>query len=202
MSLSSIFSKQLIKIRNITTTLILFFCAFSCVAQDKVSIFITNEYQSEDQIIGVGVSGLLKSSESNFGVEILSSISTAEVIDTKGFNQDYIAWEVGAKFGYFSKVFIYAEVGFDFGELVLQSRGEDSEYDDQDRNIEIDFADFIDRSLDDQANDIDGYIGVGAGYDFGHFQLEAFTRYRQIDGEYWKADNQVFVGIRASVSFF
>ena len=60
----------------------------------------------------------------------------------------------------------------------------------------------IDHRVDDDSNDIDGYIGVGAGYDFGHFQLEAFTRYRQIDGEYWKANNQVFVGVRAALSFF
>jgi hypothetical protein len=177
-----------------------------------VLIFATSEYQSQeqDQMIGVGISGLLKSSTSHFGVEILTSIGGAEVIDTNGFNQNYIAWEVGAKFGYFSTVFVYAELGFDFGELVLQSRGEDSEYYNEYDNNEyennqadfIDFIDLIDHRVDDDSNDIDGYIGVGAGYDFGHFQLEAFTRYRQIDGEYWKANNQVFVGIRAAISFY
>ncbi len=202
MLLVSFFSKQLINTFSIITTFILLFCTFSAIADDKLLLFVTSENQSQDQVNGVGISGLLKNKENNFGVEILTSIANAEVIDTTGINQKYIAWEVGAKFGYFSKVFIYAELGFDFGEFALQSRGEDSECNDQNENNELDFTDFITNKVDDDANDIDGYIGVGAGYDFGHFQLEAFTRYRSIDGEYWKADNQHFVGIRASVSFF
>lgn len=186
------------------TTSFLLCCAFSSNAEDSFSIFISSEHQSEDQINGFGVSALLKNSESNIGVSIFSSIAPSEVIDTRGFNQHYIAWEVGAKFGYFSDVFFYAELGFDFGELTLQSRGEDDRYDYHDDDGEFDFTDFIEirNRVHDNSNDIDGYVGIGAGYDFGRFQIEAFTRYRQIDGEFWKADNQAFAGVRASLSFF
>ncbi len=182
---------------------ILLCCTFATNAEDKLSIFISNEYHDEDRITGIGASVLLKSAESNFGVSILSVIAPSEVVDTRGFKQHYLAWEVGAKFGYFSDVFFYAELGIDFGELALQSRDEDDQYDyyDEDDSLLTEFFSNINR-VKDNSNDIDGYVGIGAGYNFGHFQVEAFTRYRQIDGEYWKADNQVFTGIRASISFF
>jgi len=181
-----------------------FFCAFSSVAKDSFSVFISSEHQSGDQIAGIGVSALLKNSETNFGVSVLSSLANSEVIDNRGINQHYLAWEVGAKFGYFSDVFFYAELGFDFGELALQDRDEDRRYDFHDDNGDLDFTDFIEirDRVHDSSNDIDGYVGIGVGYDFGRFQIEAFTRYRQIDGEYWKADNQTFSGVRASISFF
>jgi hypothetical protein len=187
----------------VLTGVILLCSTFSSNAEKNVSVFISSEYQGEDRLTGFGISALLKNSESNLGVSILSSIAPSEVIDTRGFNQHYLAWEVGAKFGYFSDVFFYAELGVDFGELALQDRDEDDQhylYDDDG----ITFNDFVDlRSrVKDNSNDLDGYIGIGAGYDFGRFQIEAFTRYRQIDGEYWKADNQAFTGIRASISFF
>ena len=53
----------------------------------------------------------------------------------------------------------------------------------------------------DDANNIDGYVGVGAGIKFEHVQIEAFTRLRQIDGEYWKAENQAFAGVKLSLVF-
>jgi len=204
LSLSLLSLKYVKKTVNIISVSSLLSCAFSSAAQDSFSVFVSAEHYGENQINGFGVSALLKNSESNIGVSILSSIAPSEVIDTRGINQHYIAWEVGAKVGYFSDVFFYAELGFDFGELTLQSRGEDGRYHYHDDDDEFDFIDFIEirDRVEDKSNDIDGYVGVGAGYDFGHFQIEAFTRYRQIDGEFWKADNQAFAGIRASISFF
>jgi len=206
LSLSRLSLSYLKKSVKTISVLFLLCSAFSSSAEDSFSIFISSEYHGEDQINGFGVSALLKNSESNIGVSILSSIAPSEVIDTRGFNQHYIAWEVGAKFGYFSDVFFYAELGFDFGELTLQSRGENdrNDYGYYDDDGELDFTNFIEirDRVEDNSNDIDGYVGIGAGYDFGNFQIEAFTRYRQIDGEFWKADNQAFAGFRASLSFF
>jgi hypothetical protein len=204
LSLSSSSLKSLKKTAVTIGTVILLCSTFSSNAIESVSIFISSEHQGEDRVTGFGVSALLKNSESNLGVSILSSIAPSEVIDTRGYNQHYLAWEVGAKFGYFSDVFFYAELGVDFGELALQDRDEDNRHGYYDDDGDITFSDFVDlrNRVNDNSNDIDGYVGIGAGYDFGRFQIEVFTRYRQIDGEYWKADNQAFTGIRGSISFF
>jgi len=204
LSLSLLSLKHLNKVIGAIVSSLMLSSTFSSVAEDNVSIFISSEHQGEDRVTGFGVAALLKNSESNIGVSILSSLAPSEVIDTRGFNQHYLAWEVGAKFGYFSDVFFYAELGVDFGELVLQDRDEDDQHGFYDDDGNITFSDFVDlrNRVNDNSNDIDGYVGIGAGYDFGRFQVEVFTRYRQIDGEYWKADNQAFTGIRTSISFF
>jgi hypothetical protein len=204
LSLSLVSFKPLKQIISTITVTILLCCSFSSVAKQNLSIFISNAYHDEDRVTGFGASVLLKDSVSNFGVSVLSAIAPSEVIDTRGFKQHYLAWEVGAKFGYFSDVFFYAELGFDFAELALQNRDEDRQYGYHDDDGDLTFTDFIDirERVNDNTNDIDAYLGIGAGYDFGRFQIEAFTRYRQIDGEYWKAENQTFAGIRASISFF
>jgi len=179
-----------------------FITTFTASAFESPSFgfFIKNEVNDNGHISGVGAEVWLTNRESNFGVAVLTSIGHAEVTGRDNNEHNYLAWEAGVKLGYFSDVFAYAEVGFDLGELALQDRDEDDElgiyYGDDDN----DFVE-VNRRRYDGANNIDGYVGVGAGFKFDHLQIEAFTRLRQIDGEYWKADNQAFTGAKLSVVF-
>lgn len=199
-----------IEFRLVCIVIFLLFCMFSnkvkAHEQNRFSIYAINEHNLSDSIVGVGISTLHKINYTNLGISFDTSLSNADVIDINGYEQSYLAWEVGAKVGYFSQVFLYAEFGFDFGELAFQDRDEDSNfyYDDSDvyegyyyNDVSFDLRD----SVDDYSNDIDAYLGVGTGINFGHFQLSAFARYRQIDGEFWKANNQTFTGVKASISF-
>ena len=181
---------------------ILFLSAFSASASQspKFGFFIKNEVNGDDYISGVGSEIWLTNRDSNFGMSVLTSIGKAEVTDREGTQHDYIAWEAGFKFGYFSDIFAYAEVGFDLGELAFQDRDEDHHYRVFHNDDDNDFV-VVNRSHHDDSNDIDGYVGVGAGFKFEHLQIEAFTRYRQVDGEHWKADSQAYTGAKLSVVF-
>jgi hypothetical protein len=185
----------------------LFLAAFSVNASQssQFGFFIKNEVNDNDYISGIGAEMWLTNRDSNFGVSVLTSIGTAEVTDRDNIQQDYVAWEAGLKLGYFSDVFAYAEVGFDLGELAFHGRNEDedSKIHFSDENFGDEISDFIvgNRRRHDDRNNIDGYVGVGAGFKFEQLQIEAFTRYRQIDGEYWKAENQAFTGAKLSVVF-
>jgi hypothetical protein len=35
---------------------------------------------------------------------------------------------------------------------------------------------------------IDGYAGIGAGFNAVNFQIEGVVKARQIDGDYWDSD--------------
>jgi hypothetical protein len=176
----------------------------SAYERNSFSVYAVSENNLNDSIVGFGVSTLHKINNSNVGIAVDSSLSNAEVVDTYGYEQSYLAWEVGAKVGYFSTLFIYAEFGFDFGELAFQDRDEDVYYYEDSYEDSYYYDDFdidIRPDREDYSNDIDAYLGLGTGVDFGHVQLTAFARYRQIDGEFWKANNQTFTGIKTSISF-
>ncbi len=162
----------------------------AAISEQTLSIFIKNEFNGDDSISGLGVELLLKKKANNFGFAINSTIGAAEVTDTDGFLQNYIAWEVGMKLGYFSKLSLYGEVGFDLAETIFQDRENDNEF----------HGHQIDNGYDNQ-NDIDGYIGIGAGMNFGNVQINAYSRLRQIDGKNWKAKKQNFTGIILAFSF-
>jgi hypothetical protein len=162
--------------------------------------FVKHEVNGDNYIAGVGSEIWLVNSSSNFGASFLTSIGQAQAIDVNGQEHDYVAWELGMKLGYFSDVFAYAEVGFDLGELAFQDRDEDGDYRIYQGQGDSDFV-IANRSHYDDANNIDGYIGIGAGFKFSQLQIEAFTRLRQVDGEFWKADNQAYAGAKLSVVF-
>lgn len=191
-------------IRFILTPLLimLFLAAFSANAYQspRFGLFVKNEVNDNDYISGVGAEMWLTNHDSNFGVSVLTSIGKAEVTDRDNIQHDYIAWEAGLKLGYFSDVFAYAEVGFDLGELAFQDRDEDDHYHVYYGDEDNDFIS-ANRKRYDDSNDIDGYVGVGAGFKFDHLQIEAFARLRQVDGEYWKADSQAYTGAKLSVVF-
>jgi len=180
----------------------LFLATFNAHAFEspKFGFFIKNEVNDDDHISGIGAEMWLTNRDSNFGISVLTSIGHSDVTDRDNIKHDYLAWEAGLKVGYFSDVFAYAEVGFDLAELVLQDRDEDDNYRIYSGDDDNDFVVSNRRRYDD-ANNIDGYVGVGAGIKFEHVQIEAFTRLRQIDGEYWKADNQAFAGAKLSLVF-
>ncbi len=175
------------------------------VTEAHIGFFIKNEMSGDDYINGVGTEVWLLNEETHIGVALNSSIGTAHVADTYNFKHSYVAWDMGIKFGYFSDIFVYGELGFDLGELILHDRDED-DYDEYEDSYDfVDFIDdvFIDDSYDnyDDTNDIDTYIGAGVGIKFDNVIIEAFSRYRQIDGEYWKANNQNFSGLKLTVTF-
>ncbi|KXJ56852.1 MAG: hypothetical protein AXW17_03600 [Colwellia sp. Phe_37] len=166
----------------------------------KFGFFIKNEVNDGNNISGIGAEMWFTHRNSNFGASVLTSIGHGDVTDRNNVKHDYFAWEAGLKLGYFSDVFAYAEVGFDLGELALNDRNEDDEYRIYSSDQKNDFV-VSNRRRYDEANNIDGYVGIGAGVKFDHLQIEAFTRLRQIDGEYWKAENQAFTGAKLSVVF-
>ncbi len=191
----------------------LLFCLLSLLClptfagqHDQLAVFAKYEVNGDDYINGIGSEIWLTDNLSNLGLAVTSSLGKGKVTDTYGWQQEYISWDFGLKYGYFSDVFAYVEVGVDVGELILQDRDED-EYDDSyyDGELVIEIADAVlfgeSRKRYDQDNDVDAYFGAGIGIKQQHFAIEAFSRYRQIDGEYWKAENQVFTGVKLTVFF-
>jgi len=186
---------------------IFFIFSFAVNAQtnNNIGFFVKNEIHDSDYISGIGVEAWLINEDTQIGFAVNSSIGKAEVTDEYDYQHSYVAWDVGIKFGYFSDVFIYAELGLDLGELILQDRDED-DYDDEDNQVDLgdilgilvldDYYDEYDRS-----NDIDAYVGVGVGLKLENIVIEGYSRYRQIDGEYWKANNQVFTGVKLTMMF-
>lgn len=164
----------------------------------KVSVFVKSEHHHRDYITGAGVELWLVNQQSKLGTTISTSIGRAKVTDRENIQHDYAAWETGLKFGYFSQVFIYGEFGFDMGELVFRDRDED-----EDDKVFYTDSDFVaaNRRKHDDSNNIDGYLGIGAGFRYQNIQLEAFSRIRQIDGEHWKANNQAYTGAKLSFVF-
>jgi len=186
---------------------IFFIFSFAVNAQtnNNIGFFVKNEIHDSDYISGIGVEAWLINEDTQIGFAVNSSIGKAEVTDEYDYQHSYVAWDLGVKFGYFSDVFIYAELGLDLGELILQDRDED-DYDDEDNQVDLgdilgilvldDYYDEYDRS-----NDIDAYVGVGVGLKLENIVIEGYSRYRQIDGEYWKANNQVFTGVKLTMMF-
>ena len=182
-----------------------FLVSLSSVAQasDSVGFFLKNEFNDDDYIAGVGVEAWLVNDSTHIGVSVNSSIGQAEVADTYEIQHSYFSWDLGIKFGYFNDFFIYAELGFDLGELILSGRHEDDYEDNELEFSELFGAVLLDDFYDnyDQSNDIDAYVGAGLGMKFDKLMIEGFMRYRQIDGEFWKANNQAYSGVKATITF-
>jgi len=153
---------------------------------DAIAVFVKSESHNKDTLSSIGISALFKNPRTNFGLKVNTAIGTADIHDDTLYKQEYLSWEAGIKIGYFSKLFFYGELGVDLAEFILHDR--DDEYESYDRHHHHD-------------NDVDGYIGMGAGINFGKVQLEAFTRLRQIDSDGWKAQHFTYSGVQLSLSF-
>jgi len=163
---------------------------------DNLSTRLFSSYESNgnDFIEGIGIGTTFKENESNLGFQVNTSFNNAEVLTTDGFTEEYFAWQGSMKFGYFSRVSVYAEVGIDLTELLFH----DLRDDDHD-GYDYDYYD--DHHHSHYSDNIDAFIGIGAGIQTGPIKFEAFTRLREIDSQYWEADSEAFSGIQISINF-
>lgn len=152
---------------------------------NKAQVFYSYESNGDDYIAGVGIGYSFVNSETNIGYQLTTSLSNAEVIATDGLVEDYFAWEGGIKFGLFSNISIYAEAGIDLTELLFH-------------DLRYDHHDFY---YDEYHDNVDMYLGVGAGIQAGPIRITAFSRTREVDSKYWEAESEVFSGIQFSLNF-
>jgi hypothetical protein len=190
----------------------LLFSGVSVADNNTPSVFVTHELNGESSITSVGVGMTFKSQHSNFGANVSMSLGNAEVVTSKLRVEDYLAWELGGKIGYFSDVSLYLEAGIDLGELMGRDHldddhdhynsFDDDDYYDQDTHFDH-YHDDYDHNYDYRtaSDSLDAYIGIGGGIDFGHVQLNGHVRLRQIDSENWKALDNVYSGVTLSASF-
>ena len=183
----------------------LLFSGFSVADNNTPSVFMTHELNGDSTITSVGVAITFKDPQSNFGANVSMSLGNAEIVTSKLHIEDYLAWELGAKVGYFSDVSIYLEAGIDLGELIGRDHLDDEHHDNHSySSFDSDYFHDDDHYHDDyrtSTDSLDAYIGIGGGIDFGHAQLNGHVRLRQIDSEDWKALDNVYSGVTLSVSF-
>ncbi|MGJ8674879.1 MAG: hypothetical protein ACSHWP_02915 [Pseudoalteromonas sp.] len=172
-----------------TALIILLFVSTSAVASDRFTIFTKHELNDTDSISGVGFSGIIGPSYSNFKSEVITSINSITVIDDFGYQQEYLGLDLGVRFGYFSDIFMYLEGGFDVFEALYK-------HDDNDQIFDSHYGyDTYD------SDNLDGYAAFGAGIQAGNLRIEGFVKARQIDAEYWDANKALFYGMQFSLSF-
>ena len=152
-----------------------------------MNVFVKSEHNSTDSITSAGVEFMAKNNYNNFGAAFTTALGSAEVTTKKNNRETFLTLDTGIKFGYFSDFFVYGEVGLDLIELVLHDSREDHDY--------------INRYDDDDPNDIDGYVGVGFGFDSKPFRVEIYARAREIDSSYWEAQKHGYAGLQVSISF-
>ncbi|MFT4937755.1 MAG: hypothetical protein ACI88A_000773 [Paraglaciecola sp.] len=159
-------------------------CVQNASAEKGIGVFVKHEFNSTDTITGVGVSKNYASLANMLVGQVNSSINFAEVLTEDQVLEEFLAWEVGGKLGYFSDFFIYIEAGIDLTELAFSQERDD-----------------CCRDLSNDNNNIDGYAGLGAGLDLGKLRLEVFSRVRQIDTRSWTSKSHVFYGAQLSLLF-
>ena len=159
--------------------------ASASILGDNLKSFIKYETNDTDSIFGVGASFEMERRNSNMRAAFVTSINTMRIMDTNDIEQDFMAWDVGFKAGYFNTGFAYVEVGLDLLDLAVQH----------------DRSDSSDTSDDSGSNDIDGFFGLGAGIETDNIRLETFVKARQIDAEAWESKKTMFYGVQLSVTF-
>lgn len=169
-----------------TLFFIISFSFMTHASDGDADVFIFHSYESNgaDSISSLGVGVTVKSNNSHLGLQLNTSIANAELMATDGYIEEYNAWEASVKLGYFSTLSLYIEGGIDLSEALSY----DLRYNDYER--EYGYAD-----------NVDSYVGVGAGLRLGILQLDYFVRLRAIDSEYWQAESEVFSGLQISLNF-
>lgn len=147
-------------------------------------LFYRFESNASDSITGVGTAVNFIDRGTRLGYSMTTSLNFAEVV-ADGYLENYLAWEGAVRFGLFSKVSIYGEVGIDLTELIFKD----------DRNDHDDYY------SDEYSDNTDAYIGVGLGFKAGHVQIDAIAKLRAIDSQYWEADHAFFSGVQFSLNF-
>lgn len=179
-------------LQRFTIILLFLFAHFDCAARSMSSnVYVKTEWQENDVITSVGADALFSINHSDFAFGYSSALGVAEVSTKKGGVEHYLTWDSGIKFGYFSDLYAYAEMGFDLFEAAAFEFKDECE------------DDFSHHHCDAHqgSNDLDAYAGIAIGVDLKPFKLEAFTRLRQIDGDYWESQNHVFGGVMVAISF-
>jgi hypothetical protein len=172
------------KITGILLLILSVFWAHSASAKKGVGVFVKHEFNSTDNITGVGISQNYASISKVLVGQVNSSINFAEILTQDQVLEEFLAWEIGGKLGYFSDFFIYVEAGIDLTELAFSNERDD-----------------CCRDFTHDDNNIDGYAGLGGGVDLGVLRLELFTRLRQIDSKNWQSESHVFYGAQLSLLF-
>lgn len=155
-------------------------------ANDKSSIFLQHELNDSDSITGIGISGNLGLGHSYFEVHSIASLNIATVMDTYGYQNDYLGLDLGFRFGYFNDIFLYVEGGVDVFEGIIE----------YDRHNTIDYP-----SPYDDGNTLDAYAAFGAGIQAGKIRVEGFVKTRNIDSDGWEAHKRIFYGMKFSLAF-
>lgn len=151
-------------------------------------VFYSYESNGADYISAVGIGVTHTDQHTNLGFQLNTSLGYAEVIAEDGYLEEYASWEASVRFGYFSNFSIFAEFGVDLAEAMF----EDYRYD-QDDHCHYDEYCYED--------DVDAYVGVGAGIKAGAVQVDGFVRAREIDSRYWEAESEIFSGVQVSLNF-
>ncbi|MFC3033280.1 hypothetical protein ACFOEE_12185 [Pseudoalteromonas fenneropenaei] len=155
----------------------------------EVAFTIKSDWRGSDKVTALGLEAFGNFPMSKFGYSFNSSLGYADVTTKTADKENYLTWDTGIKVGYFQNFFVYGEVGLDLFELLLH----DLRNDDNRRND--------DRYNDEPRNDLDAYVGVGAGMQFERIRVELYSRVRQIDGEHWESKERVFSGMQVSFMF-
>jgi hypothetical protein len=162
---------------------IIFFSSLS-YANHPFNVFVKREFNATDSITGIGATASIGYPNSLVKGELISSFNYAEILDETGVMHDFLSLDTGVRLGVYGKAFVYIEAGFDAFELVLDDvRDDDNFYDSRENNR------------------IDGYAGLGAGLNTKNIRIEGFAKARQIDGDYWDSDKQIFYGLQLSLFF-
>ncbi|MFT6988731.1 MAG: hypothetical protein ACJASL_000696 [Paraglaciecola sp.] len=162
---------------------IIFFSSFS-YAEQPFNIFIKHEFNATDSIVGLGATVSIGPTNSLLRGELVSSFNYAEVLDETGGMQEFLSLDTGVRLGVYGKAFIYIEAGFDTLEIFFDDkRDDDNFYDTREKNT------------------VDGYAGVGAGFNANNVRIEGFVKARQIDADTWQSDKQIFYGLQLSLFF-
>ena len=162
---------------------LIFFSSFG-YANQPFNVFVKREFNATDSITGIGVTASTGSANSLIKGEFVSSFNYAEVFDEMGYMHDFISLDTGVRLGVYGQAFFYIEAGFDAFDMFLDEARDDNDFDDTPKN-----------------NQIDGYAGLGAGVSAKNVRIEGFIKARQIDGETWDSDKQIFYGLQLSLLF-
>lgn len=180
-----------------------FAIAMLCVSHASVADsgfiapFVKHEFNDTDSINSVGIEALGQINNSNFYFGVSSALANAHVAVGRRTTEDYLSWDTGFKFGYFSDVFVYGEVGVDMFEFIALAEKDDCDSNDPfDSNgqARCDYYGHGD-------NDIDAYAGMGVGFQMGNAAVSGFVRLRSIDSASWRAESSIFSGVELSVRF-
>jgi len=151
-------------------------------------IFYSYESNGGDYISAIGIGTTQKDNHTNLGFQLNTSLGYAEVIAEDGYLEEYTSWEASVRLGYFSNLSVFVEFGVDLAEALF----EDYRYDNDDHCHYEEYC---------YEDDVDAYVGVGAGIKAGSLQVDGFVRAREIDSRYWEAESEVFSGVQISVNF-